>query len=93
MNFSTSSTNDPASLPFEAAFQRLEAILKNLETGSIPLEEALQLYEEADKLVLYCLQKLGDAEKKIEILIKERDGKLALKNGEPIRENFDPTRS
>ena len=47
--------NKPAENSFEAAFQRLEAILEMLNSGHVSLEEALKLYEEADKLIIQCV--------------------------------------
>ncbi|MBS0634353.1 MAG: exodeoxyribonuclease VII small subunit [Verrucomicrobia bacterium] len=63
---------------FEKAFERLEHILEGLNKGQTTLEESLSLYEEADKLILSCNKKLADAEKKIEILTKNRAGELQL---------------
>lgn len=63
---------------FEAAFLRLEAILEMLNSGQVSLEDALKLYEEADKLIIQCNKKIQDAEKKIEILMKNREGQLVV---------------
>ncbi|NGX30717.1 MAG: Exodeoxyribonuclease 7 small subunit [Chlamydiae bacterium] len=57
---------------FEEAFQRLEDILQHMNSTSIELEEALNLYQEADELIDHCAQKLKNAEQKIEILIKKQ---------------------
>lgn len=65
-------------ISFEDAFLRLEAILEHMNSGTISLDESLKLYEEADKLITICSKRLNDAEKKIEILIKNRNGELAL---------------
>ncbi len=63
---------------FEAAFSRLEEILEKMNSSSVSLDESLKLYEEADKLITACNKRLTDAEKKIEILIKNRNGDLQL---------------
>lgn len=68
-------------MEFEKAFNRLEEILERMNSGSIPLDESLKLYEEADKLITGCAKKLTEAEEKIETLIKKRSGEL-----EPERE-------
>lgn len=68
----------PAETSFEKAFERLEHILEGLNTGQASLEESLALYEEADKLIISCHKKLSDAEKKIEVLMKNRAGELVL---------------
>lgn len=65
-------------MSFEDAFARLEAILERMNSGSISLDESLKLYEEADKLITTCSKRLNDAERKIEILIKNRNGELSL---------------
>ena len=58
-------TDDIAGLSFEAALQRLEAIVKQLESGDAPLEAAIGLYEEAQKLRAHCEARLSDAEARI----------------------------
>ena len=69
---------------FEKAFERLEHILEALNSGKPTLEEAIKLYEEADSLIVQCHKKLTDAEKKIEVLIKNRQGQLQLDaSGQP----------
>lgn len=57
---------------FEQAFQRLETILEEMNSSSVELENALTLFEEADKLIETCQTKLKDAEQKVELLIKKR---------------------
>jgi exodeoxyribonuclease VII small subunit len=65
-------------LSFEKSFERLERILEILNSSHPSLEEALQLYEEADSLIIQCHKKLSNAEKKIEVLMKNRNGQLQL---------------
>jgi len=60
---------------FEECLQRLEAIVKEMERGDLPLEESLKLFEEGVALSASCRKELEDAEGKIEILLKQ-DGKL-----------------
>lgn len=52
-------------MTYEKALKRLEIIVEKLEQGSIPLEKSLDLYEEANKLAVYCKKCLDDAEQKI----------------------------
>lgn len=81
-------------LSFEQAYSRLEQILERMNSGKIPLEEALHLYEEADKLIHSCNERLSQAEKKVEILMKNRQGDLALdEQGQPQRGSFSPQHS
>ena len=71
-------SEESTNLNFEQSFQRLEAILEQLNTGEVALDAALGLYEEADKLILSCDKHLVDAEQRVEVLIKNRNGALAL---------------
>jgi exodeoxyribonuclease VII small subunit len=63
---------DPVS--FEVALKELETIVKQLETGEAKLEEALVLFERGVKLSRFCAKQLDDAEKKIELLVKDSQG-------------------
>ncbi len=77
-------------LSFEAAFARLEEILEKMNSGSISLDESLKLYEEADKLILMCQKRLTDAERKIETLIKNRNGEVTLgPDQKPLMQDFN----
>ena len=79
----------PAELSFETAFARLEAILEKMNSASVSLDESLKLYEEADKLIHLCSNRLNAAEKKIETLIKNRKGELVLgADQKPMTEKF-----
>lgn len=76
-------------LSFETAYSKLEEILEKIQSGKVSLEESLHLYEEADRLICWCSQRLTEAESKIEILIKNREGKLQLNHeGQPQKEPF-----
>ncbi len=78
---------------FEKAYKRLEEILEKMNSGALSLDDSLKCYEEADKLISACNQKLKAAETKIETLIKNRDGSLALNTDQtPRREPFAPNR-
>lgn len=68
-------------MKYEEAMKRLEEITEKLEEGNLPLEEALQKFEEGIKLVSFCEKKLKEVEKRIQILIKEKD-KFRLKEWE-----------
>lgn len=76
-------------LSFEEAFARLEEILEKMNSGSISLDESLKLYEEADKLITKCQKRLTEAERKIEILIKNRNGEVVLSaDQKPMTQEF-----
>ncbi len=73
---------------FEGALKRLEEIVKVLESGSLPLEEAIKLFEEGMKLTEFCTRKLDEAEKKVQLLIKNEKGMWVKKDmEEAIKEN------
>lgn len=55
-----------AETSFEDAMKKLEEIVLFLEKGNIPLEKAVEAYEEGMKLKQFCLQKLEDAQLRIE---------------------------
>ncbi len=63
---------------FEAALERLEEIVKRLEDGDLPLEESLKLFEEGVKLSRLCDERLKAAERRIEILLKDQEGKVSV---------------
>ncbi len=55
---------------FEQSLQRLETLVKNIEAGNLPLEEALTSFQEGVGLVKQCQTLLSQAEQKVEVLIK-----------------------
>lgn len=61
---------------FESALERLEEIVRKLEDGEMPLEESLKLFEEGVRLSRVCDQRLQAAERRIEILMKDHEGKI-----------------
>jgi exodeoxyribonuclease VII small subunit len=70
---------------FEDCLQRLEKIVDELERGSVPLEQALKLFEEGMQLSASCRKELEQAEGKVEILLKQ-NGKLQPEPYEPAAE-------
>ena len=64
---------------FEVALGDLEKVVEQLESGDLALEDALTAFEKGVGLVKYCNQKLTDVEKKIELLVRDKEGKLQLK--------------
>ncbi|WP_318614979.1 exodeoxyribonuclease VII small subunit [Sporosarcina sp. YIM B06819] len=67
---------------FEEAMLQLEDVVQKLESGDVPLEDAITLYKQGMELTAYCHGKLQDAEKQL-ISIIDKDG-----NASP----FDPTK-
>jgi exodeoxyribonuclease VII small subunit len=75
---------DLKSLSFENALAELEKIVRQLESGQVPLEESITLYERGVALRQACEAKLKDVQLRVE--------KLSLNaKGEPARELFDQT--
>ena len=54
-------------------------MVEQLETGELALKESLAAFERGVGLVKYCNQKLTEVEKKVEMLVKDKDGKLQFK--------------
>lgn len=71
---------------FEEALDELEKVVERLESGELSLEDSLAAFEEGVKLVRYCNQKLAEVEKKIELLVKDKEGKLQLRPLEEFKE-------
>ncbi len=61
---------------FEQAMKRLEEISRKLESGDIALDDSIKLYEEGIKMIEFCQTKLNEAEKKIQKLSKNSEGKF-----------------
>jgi exodeoxyribonuclease VII small subunit len=59
---------------FEEALGRLEEIVRKMEAGDMTLEESLKAFEEGIKLARLCSKKLDDAERRVDILLKQEDG-------------------
>ena len=61
---------------FEESLKQLESIVAQLERGDLPLEESIKLFEDGIRLSAVCKQELDNAEGKVQILLKQRDGTL-----------------
>jgi exodeoxyribonuclease VII small subunit len=61
---------------FEESLARLETIVAELESGDLPLEEALKLFEEGIGVVKRCTRRLDEAEQRVEVLLKAADGEM-----------------
>lgn len=64
---------------FEEALDELDKIVHRLENTALPLDEALSLFEEGIKLSRFCSAKLEEAEKKVEILLRDEQGNIHQK--------------
>jgi len=63
-------------MKFEEAFSRLEKVIEELEAGELTLDETLKKYEEGMAMLRICREILQKAEKKIEVLTRDEEGKL-----------------
>ena len=72
---------------FEAALKRLEEIVKKLESGDLPLDSALELFEEGIQLSRFRHTTLGQAERRVEILLKNDSGQVRAVPFETENEN------
>jgi exodeoxyribonuclease VII small subunit len=67
-----------APVKFEQAMARLETIVSELEKGELSLDDSLRMFEEGIKLSKTCLKMLDNAERKVEILIHDKEGRKQL---------------
>ena len=63
---------------FEVSLEELEKIVRRLEDGDLPLDESLELFEKGVRLSRECRERLNQAERKIEILLRDEDGNATL---------------
>lgn len=66
-------------LTFEEALAKLEELVRLLEEGKLPLAESLAAFEEGVGLLRKCASELEEAEGKVEILLKDQEGKVFSK--------------
>jgi exodeoxyribonuclease VII small subunit len=79
----TKKPETPKRPDFEKSLARLEAVVRQLESPQLSLDDAMKLFEEGVALSSECQKQLEEAEGRVEILLKKADGKLAA-------EPFDP---
>lgn len=78
-----------AAVKFEQAMARLETIVNELEKGDLPLDDSLRIFEEGIRLSKTCLKMLEEAERKVEILVQEKDGRRRLQAFSVTDDNSD----
>src|SRR5581483_351852 len=69
----------PKTKSFESSLEELERIVRELEQGELPLEKSLELFEQGVKLSRECQERLNQAERRIEILIRDNQGRPTMK--------------
>jgi len=65
---------------FEASLHLLEQVVARLESGELSLEESLECFEQGVKSAARCRKLLQEVEMKVELLLKDRDGKLSVES-------------
>lgn len=65
---------DAEELSFESAMERLEAIVKEMESGRVTLDQSLDLFKEGSELAQFCQKKLSDNENRIKQLLETTEG-------------------
>ncbi len=68
-------SGDISQLSFEEALKSLEDVVRRLESGDVPLDESIALYERGEKLRGHCQARLDAAQAKIEKIVSNTDGK------------------
>ncbi len=68
---------------FETSLKKLEEVVRRLEGGSLSLEDSLKAFEEGVRHASFCSKKLDEAERRVEVLLKQKDGSFK-------REPFEP---
>jgi exodeoxyribonuclease VII small subunit len=77
---------------FESSLAALERTVRELERGDLPLEKSLELFEEGVRLSRECRERLSEAERRIEVLLQDDEGRTfasALGGGDLARAGFD----
>jgi exodeoxyribonuclease VII small subunit len=67
-------------LSIEQAMERLENLVREMESGQLPLEQLIASYEEGVKLASQCQEKLDAAAKRIQIISKNSSGRPGLED-------------
>ena len=70
----------PKAKTFESSLGELEKIVRQLEDGDLSLEESLKLFEDGVKLSRECQERLNQAERRIEVLLKDEKGNPVLQD-------------
>jgi exodeoxyribonuclease VII small subunit len=68
---------------FEASLEALEQIVRQLESGDLPLEKSLELFEQGIRLSRDCQDRLSQAERRIEVLMRDNQGRSVVNAFEP----------
>lgn len=69
-------TSDISQLTFEEALRALEDVVRRLESGEVPLDDSIDLYEQGEKLRQHCQARLDAAQARIEKIVADPEGKV-----------------
>jgi exodeoxyribonuclease VII small subunit len=72
---------------FEDALKKLQMIVERLERGDLPLEEAMECFTDGIHLVQLCQEKLDEAERKVQMLLKDQGGNWTVTPFDPSATN------
>lgn len=78
---------------FETSLEELERIVRELEQGELSLEKSLELFEQGVKLSRECQERLNQAERRIEILMRDNQGRATVRPFDPESELNAPVES
>jgi exodeoxyribonuclease VII small subunit len=67
---------------FETSLEALEQIVQDLEEGDLPLEKSLELFEQGIRLSRECQERLSQAERRIEVLLRDNQGRTTVSDFE-----------
>jgi exodeoxyribonuclease VII small subunit len=65
---------------FEDSMNELKEIVDKLQSGNLSLEESIKLFQEGTKLIAFSHKKLDQIQKKVKILVEDKDGELITKD-------------
>ena len=60
---------------FESSLTALERIVRDMEQGDLPLEKSLELFEQGVRLSRECQERLSEAERRVEVLLRDAEGR------------------
>ncbi|MDF2672706.1 MAG: xseB [Clostridiales bacterium] len=78
--------NKKVNIKFEEAIKRLEEIVEEMEGKDLQLEKSIKLFQEGMELAAFCNGKLEEAEKKVNVVMKNTQGKFTEEKFNPEEE-------
>ena len=77
--------NEEQAKTFESSLEALEQIVRELERGDLPLEKSLELFEDGIRLSRQCQERLSQAERRIEVLLRDNQGRPVVSTFEEAK--------